>query len=186
MTSTGRRTPHDPTGIVQGAPGDAPDRRRAVVAGLGSEHRRDDGIGPVVAALVAADARNRSLDVLSLKDPLDLLGVWDNADLAVVVDALRSGSSPGTLHLVELAAPPRGSGAHEETSRRTSSTHALGLHDVLRLSRALGRAPRRVVAVGVEGRDFGRGRGLSRPVAAAAQRAAAAVAELVEEVDPCA
>lgn len=74
---------------------------RIVVAGIGSEYRRDDGAGPAVAAQVA-DLVGGVTDLGTIADPLDLLGLWDGADLAVVVDAVRSGAKPGTVRLVEL------------------------------------------------------------------------------------
>ena len=43
------------------------------------------------------------VDIGPLTDPLDLLGAWDGADLAIVVDAVRSGAAPGTLRVVDLA-----------------------------------------------------------------------------------
>ena len=149
---------------------------RVVVAGVGSEYRRDDGVGARVAALVAADARGAH-DVSPLGDPLDLLGLWDGADLAVVIDAMRSGASPGTIRFVELATP--------EPDVDLVSTHGIGLPGVLRLSRAVDRAPRRVVAVGIEGADFGRGVGLTPAVEAAVGMAAGRVVELIREVQGC-
>ncbi len=63
---------------------------RVVVAGMGNEYRRDDGAGPAVAAASAKEAP-ATIDIGPVVDPLDLLGRWDGADLAIVVDALRSG-----------------------------------------------------------------------------------------------
>ena len=154
---------------------------RVVVAGLGSEYRRDDGAGPLVAARAIEEAGIGS-DIGPLADPLDLLGAWDGADLAIVVDAVRSGAAPGTLRVLDLggnANPPAGlSGA--------TSTHGIGLAGVLRLAHAVGHAPVRVVVVGIEGVDFGRGMGLSPAVDAAVPRAVHRVVELISEVRTCA
>jgi hydrogenase maturation protease len=119
-----------------------------------------------------------------MTDPLDLLGTWDGADLAIVVDAIRSGAAPGTLTIVDLA-------GHLDTSEPierpgTTSTHGIGLSGVLRLARAIGRAPLRVVVVGIEGEDFGRGVGLSPAVDAAVPGAVNRVVDLIREVRVCA
>jgi hydrogenase maturation protease len=167
---------------------------RIVVAGLGSEYRRDDGLGPVVATRVSGDPDHGGgaggvTDVGPLSDPLDLLGLWDGADLAVVVDAVRSGAVPGTVRVVEMgtgAAPGGGEGTGPEGVDGATSTHGIGLAGVLRLARATGRAPRRVVVVGVEGAEFGYGVGLSPAVEAAVPAAVAQVARLVGEVRSCA
>jgi hydrogenase maturation protease len=150
--------------------------RRVVVAGMGNEYRRDDGAGPAVAGRVAARLE-AVVDLGPLADPLDLLGRWDDADLAVVVDAVRTGAPPGTVAVVDL----------DEVAGRpvagapVTSSHGIGLDRVLRLARAVGNGPRRVLVVGVEGDDFGDGLGLTPAVARAVDDAARRVAELIEE-----
>lgn len=110
-----------------------------------------------------------------LGDPLDLLGEWDGAELAVVVDATRSGLAPGTISVLDL-----GLESTILTQRpRESSTHGIGLAGALRLARAVGRAPSRTVVVGIEGGDFSRGTNLSPAVEEAVDEAVACVAELV-------
>jgi hydrogenase maturation protease len=168
-----------------------PGLRRVVVAGLGNEYRRDDGAGALVASRVAGHAGG-VIDIGPLVDPLDLLGLWDGADLAIVVDAVRSGAQPGTIQLVELApddsptATSRaGPGSAGPGSPRTS-THGIGLAGVLRLARAVGQAPARVIVVCIEGDDFGQGTGLTPGVAAAIPHAARHVIELIEEAQVCA
>jgi hydrogenase maturation protease len=152
-------------------------RGDVVVAGIGNEHRRDDGVGPAVAARVATLVP-RAQAVGPVTDPLELLGLWDGADLAVVIDASRSGTEPGTVGVFDM-----GAGASRPAG---TSTHGLGVDVALRLTAALGRGPRRVVVVGVEGDTFGTGVGLSAPVAAAVPLAVRRVVEIIEEVLRCA
>jgi hydrogenase maturation protease len=152
---------------------------RIVVAGLGSEYRGDDAAGPAIATRVAelcADA----VDVGPVGDPLDLLGLWDGVDLAIVADAVRSGADPGTIWLTDLGDGAAPSGQSAQSS--TTSTHGIGLTGVLRLARVLGQAPGRVVAVGVEGADFAQGSGFSPGVAEAVDVAARRAVELIEEI----
>lgn len=146
---------------------------RVVVAGMGSEYRRDDGAGPAVAEEVTRLVIGVT-NLGPLADPLDLLGLWDGAALAVVVDAVRSGDEPGTVRLIDLdETPADGAGAGP------TSTHGISLAGTLRLARAVGNPPRRVVVVGVEGEDFSQGLGLSPAVERAVPAAARAVAELI-------
>ena len=99
-------------------------------------------------------------DLGPIADPLDLLGLWDDADLAVVIDAVRTGAEPGTVPAHRAghrdAGDPGGPGPSGGTS-----THGIGLAGVLRLARAVGSCPERVVVVGIEGDDFGQGEGLT-------------------------
>jgi hydrogenase maturation protease len=157
---------------------------RVVVTGLGSEFRRDDGVGVAVARAVierhpiGPDAFVTSVD--PFRDPTDLLDLWEGAELAVVVDATRTGAAPGTICMVELdhAALPGGDAS--------SSTHGLGFAAVLRLAHAMQRAPRRVVLIGIEGADFSAGKGLTAAVDHSIGEASDMVADLIRRAAPCA
>ena len=149
---------------------------------MGSEYRRDDGAGPAVVDRVVQHVARRGADrgaeplaVGPFGDPLDLLGPWDGASLAVVIDATRSGAPAGTVRVYDLDADV--AGAPGPTA--PASTHGLGVLGALRLARAVGTAPARVLAVGIEGVDFGQGVGLSPAVARAVPVAARRVLELI-------
>ena len=151
-----------------------------VLAGIGNEMRHDDGAGPVVVARAAQLAPGHAGGLFaaletSLSEPLALLGYWDGADVAIVVDAVRSGAVPGTVTLTWFE---EGAVTLRRAGRRRPSTHGLGVADVYCLAHELGLAPRRVALVGVEGQDFSHGEGLSEPVDCGADRAATLVLEL--------
>lgn len=158
-----------------GDPGTVP---RVVVVGMGSEYRRDDGAGVAVAEQVARTCPHVTF-LGPIGEPLDLLGLWDGADLAVVADAVRSGAEPGTVQLIELS-DAVGTGQGSGGPPGTTSTHGIGLTGVLRLARAVGSGPRRVVVVGIEGSEFGNGVGLSPAVERAVSHAVRHVRELVD------
>ncbi len=144
--------------------------RRVVLAAVGAEFRGDDGAGPAVLDRVG---ELDGVDMLgALASPLDLLGAWDGADLAIVIDAVVGMDPPGGVCVidVDMASAPGVSGR----TRSTASSHGLGVIDALRIARAMGRAPERVLLVGVSGGDFeGRARlgpATSRVVEQAARR----------------
>ena len=149
-----------------------------VIAAVGSEFRRDDGAGPaVLERLGGGSGEARVLGALA--SPLHLLGAWDGAGLAIVVDAVGGGAPPGEVRVVEVdLRDPLGA-----STRRAAmpSSHGLGVSEALRLAVALGSAPARVVLVGIVGDDFGDGVGLSPEVSAAVGRAAQVVTDLVAE-----
>jgi hydrogenase maturation protease len=125
---------------------------------LGSPFRGDDAVG----ALAAERLRASGVTVLECADePTRLLDEWGDLDTIVVVDAVVTGAPAGTVHRVDAGDGPlpRGLGL--------ASTHAVGVAEALELGRTLGRAPRRVVVVGVEGRAFGMGDELTPAVATA-------------------
>lgn len=166
-----------------------------VIAGLGNEYRHDDGVGVLVSRRATQATRVR--DVGPAVDPLDLLGRWDHARLAVVVDAVRTGADPGTVRVLDLGAlrPAGGDDGHggaphrhdpRHVRARATSSHGVDVVGVLRLARAVGSAPDRVLLVGIEGQDFSPGVGLSPRVSKAVPAAVDQIVSLLQEVRPCA
>jgi hydrogenase maturation protease len=147
-----------------------------VVAGIGNEYRRDDGVGAAVAALVAAREPGVR-DVGPGVEPLDLLTRWDGADLVVVIDAVRSREPAGTVSILDLCSG--------DFNGHVMSSHGIDLAGALRIARAVRQAPSRVVAVGVVGADFSHGLGLSPEVQAALPSAEQAVLGVIREVRAC-
>jgi hydrogenase maturation protease len=141
---------------------------RVVVAVVGQRHRADDAAGPLVGdALRAADADVRVVDVGP--NPLGLLDAWAPDDHVILVDAVRSGAAPGTVHRFAgddpdlVPEPPRG------------STHGFALATVLGLARVIGNVPARLEIVGIEGASFAVGGPVHPAVARAAREVAAAI-----------
>ena len=125
------------------------------VIGLGNDFRHDDAAGLVAARLL----RERGVAAEEHQgDMAALMERWKGADDLILIDAVVSGSAPGTLHRIDVSA----SSLKRETFK--GSTHALSLTDAIELSRALGTLPHRVFVFGVEVRDLTAGLGLSPEV----------------------
>ena len=150
-----------------------------VVIGVGNPSRRDDGVGWVVAA----EAGRRLGETVEIRlcdgDPARLLDAWTDVELAVVVDAMRSGARPGAIRVVAAdgftALPP---------SSGPVGSHSLGVGQALALGRALGRLPGRLVVIGLEAHDHRFGDELSGPMAAAVDGAVDLVVRLVADHRP--
>ncbi|HET9738341.1 MAG TPA: hydrogenase maturation protease [Solirubrobacteraceae bacterium] len=133
-----------------------------MVIGIGNAARGDDAAGLITA---------RRLGGLEHEgDPVALLDVWREADVAVVIDAVSSGAAPGTVYRFDATAAPL-----PAQLRGSSSTHALGLAEAIELGRTLGRLPRRLIVYGIEGERFEAGAELTPAVAAAVEAVAGAV-----------
>ena len=126
--------------------------------GLGNPWRRDDAVGLEVARRTGGTAVEH--------DPSRLLDLWAGEREVVLVDAVRSGAEPGTIHRLDAAAGPL------PAELFGVSTHHVGLAETVELARALGRLPERLDVYGIEGGDFAAGTGLTPAV----QRAAAVLA----------
>lgn len=132
----------------------------AVVIGLGNLYRSDDGVGPEVLSRLREEGGDLARWETCSDETTELLQLWEGAAFAVVVDAVLSGSAPGTVHRLvegEDPIPPEG---------RSASTHAVALPEVIGLARALGQMPGRLIVYGIEAASFDAGQGLSAAVRA--------------------
>lgn len=144
-----------------------------VVIGVGNPFRRDDGVGPAVLDALRGrdDLPPGTRLVESDGEPTRTILAWADASTAVLVDAVRTGAPPGTVHLVDPESVPEGG--------RAGGSHALGPGEAVRLGRATGRVPDRLVLIGVEVVDTDMGTGLSAAVADAVDEVVDLVTRLV-------
>jgi hydrogenase maturation protease len=117
----------------------------------GNSDQGDDG----VAALVAERLRDLGVEAeIRSGEALDLIEAWGGADHVVVVDAVETGASLGTVRLWDgrKASFP---------ADQSVSTHGLGVLTAIRMARVLGRLPERLKVYGIEGRRFEHGTDVS-------------------------
>jgi hydrogenase maturation protease len=129
-----------------------------VILGYGNPARGDDAAGPLVAQ------RLRSLGIdaqVFTLDGLSLFQSWHDLDDVLVIDAVVTGSKPGTIF------EWRADQLKLDRMNFPASTHSFGLGEAIELGRALGCLPRRLRVVGIESRDFTPGHPPSPPVAEA-------------------
>jgi hydrogenase maturation protease len=151
---------------------------RILVAGIGNIFLGDDGFGSEVvrnAEIPQNDAGGNSCvrvtdyGIRGMHLAYDLLEEWDSL---VLVDAVPSRGSPGTLHVFQADC--------EEPSAATGlDAHSMDPAAVFASLRALGGSPPYTVVVGCEAGSVEEGIGLTEPVAKAVPRAARAVQEIV-------
>lgn len=125
-----------------------------VVIGVGNPARGDDGAG--VAAAERMDPQG-----LTATAPFQLVELWEGSDDVVVIDAARSGGTPGTIHRFEVGSQALPTGV------LGGSTHAIGVAEVVELARAMGRLPARLTVYGIEVGELSQGSALSPEVEAA-------------------
>jgi hydrogenase maturation protease len=150
-----------------------------LVVGLGSPDRGDDAIGPVVARAVEGLGL-AGVRVAVHEDPTALFHLWANVTCVVVVDAIMSGTVPGTVVIREVGdgSDALPDSAWAQTGR--GGTHAFGLATAVEMARTLGRLPAHVTLVGIEAESFDHGEGLTPRVAGAIDSAVEAVRTVLE------
>lgn len=137
--------------------------------GLGNSYRRDDGVGPAVAAALDDLALPNVRVVTGIAEPMGLLEAWSPAALAVLIDAaVAAAPVPGRVRRCTLD--------DIVTGHDSLSSHAVDIGGTHALGRALGRVPDALAVFTVEVADTGHGIGLTPQVARAVPQVVALVA----------
>lgn len=137
---------------------------KAAIIGVGDRERHDAGVGPeVIDRLADLELRDVTLAVVD-GDPASVLDLWADVDVGVLIDAVHNDPChPGKIHELIVDSPLTGRGYSAASPR-------LELTEVIELALTLGRMPRRLVILAVEGSDFTPGVGLTPAVAATIDR----------------
>jgi len=147
-----------------------------LVIGIGNTLRSDDGVGIWVARWLRGQVRDGVSVVEATGESGALLEAWKGAAAVILVDAVRSGSPPGTIHRLDAAAQPI------RSIFLRSSSHDFGVGEAIELARAFNQLPPRLIIYGIEGGNFGPGAELSAVVV---QSAAEVANELLSQARGC-
>lgn len=147
---------------------------KILVAGIGNIFLGDDGFGPEVIRHVPhrpTDPRVALVDygIRGMHLAYDLL---DGCEALVLIDAIPSQGSPGTVHVFEAD--------HESLSTAAGlDAHAMDPGAVFASLNALGGTPPYTVVIGCEAANVDEGIGLSPAVAAAVPEAVRALEDVI-------
>ena len=150
-----------------------------LILGIGNEWASDDGVGPEVVRRLqdrmkdpgggipdpggipeTGGVQAAAVDFRILAQPdLSLLDLLAGYTDLLVVDAVVSGSPPGTVHRQQWQP-----GALESRGLQRASSHGFGVRELLEMGAVLGKLPARVEFVGIEITSTEPGRGLSPEV----------------------
>lgn len=117
---------------------------KPVILGLGNPLFQDEGVGiHVILQLMQEDLAQQADLIDGGTDALTLLGVVEEAENLIIIDAIDGGHDPGTLQVLQ----------GEEIPLLLSSKispHQIGFQEVLSLANLRGKSPSRVVLIGVQ------------------------------------
>ncbi|MCC7209806.1 MAG: hydrogenase maturation protease [Anaerolineae bacterium] len=143
-----------------------------LIIGIGNAYRHDDGAGLAAARRLKALNLPGVTVLLHSGEGGSLMEAWQGADHVVLVDAVKSGAPPGTLHRIDA------SERDPAPAYFSTSSHTFGVSEAIALARTLGGLPRRLVIFGIEGVDYTYGPGLTLQVENAVAQAVDAIAAL--------
>lgn len=148
-------------------------RPDTMIIGIGNEYRGDDAVGLYIARKISEDTPSNCVIKEAPGEGIHLINTWEGFDRVIIIDAVRSGSIPGTVHRVDA------------TNQKLPddwvhhSAHTVSLPEAIRLARALKVLPVDMTIYGIEGICFDPGAKLSDEVRDAANRL---IPELIEQV----
>jgi hydrogenase maturation protease len=148
------------------------------IIGIGSPFG-DDAAGLEVANLLSESPPPNCEIIAADRPGASLVEMLDGADAAILIDAARSGATPGTLHEFGFDELERCAAA------RLVSSHDLGVAAAVELAHKLGRAPARGIILAVEIAPAARQQigGLSAAAREAVERASTRVRQLARELN---
>jgi hydrogenase maturation protease len=119
------------------------------IIGIGNVARGDDEAGIAVARVLRAMALPADVAVVECSgEGTALLEAWQGIESVMLVDAVSTGTPPGTIHRLDVRAKPL------PADLVAYSTHAFGVTGAIELGRVLGMLPPRLVLYGIEGECF--------------------------------
>jgi hydrogenase maturation protease len=126
-----------------------------LVIGLGNTTRGDDGLGVFVVKSLLMQFPDAAEYCIEVGDLTRLIHFWEGRRV-IIIDAIRSLDSPGKLQVVDESS--LSTGGHFRDS------HGMDIPQILELSRLVGKPPKELLLLGLVGKDWGMGEGLSRAV----------------------
>ena len=127
-----------------------------VIVGVGNEFQGDDGIG----RHIARNLKSKQLESITIKEEsgeaTSLMEAWTGADQVIIIDAMVSGKTPGTVSRFDATDSPLPKDVFPHFS-----SHTFSVAESIELARALNRLPQEVIVYGIEGKNFQSGFGLS-------------------------
>lgn len=117
---------------------------RILVIGCGNLLAADDGVGLHVVSSLKKYTLPPEVQIIEAGCPgLKLLELWENAGRVIIIDAVKSGAKPGTIHVFN---------SKQLIPREIMplSSHSINVIDAVELGKKLGILPELLLIIGIE------------------------------------
>jgi hydrogenase maturation protease len=155
---------------------DSPHSSTIRIIGLGNGMRGDDAVGLMAARRIRQELGDRAEVIEAEMAGVDLIDLMKGASVAILIDAVRSGKTPGSVHRLDASVSPIGGQVFPRSS------HAIGVSEAIELARAMDVLPTTVIVYGVEVGNTEIGRPLSPPMGEALDQV---VKQIIQECEAC-
>jgi hydrogenase maturation protease len=119
---------------------------KTLVIGCGNLLRSDDGIGIHVIEHLRRERSVPGIDLVEAVSGIDIIGAIQGYEKVILVDAIQSGGTPGTVYEFSLS---------ELGEAGTFSSHGMDFASLMKLGRGLypGQIPDKITVLAVEAED---------------------------------
>ncbi len=139
-------------------------KNRWLLIGIGNEYRCDDGVGLQIVRKIAEE-KLPSVDIKEeTGEGAALMEAWQGFENVIVVDAVSSGSKPGSIFKIDASKD------RVPAKFFHYSTHAFSVAEAIELARTMKTLPANIVLFGIEGESFSAGITISPAVRETADR----------------
>ena len=129
-----------------------------LIIGIGNEYRTDDAAG-ILAVRKIKQLSIPGVDICeNCGDGMELIEQWKSRKKVILIDAVLSGSPPGTIHRLNAQS------AELNSNSFRFSSHLFSVPDAISLSSSLGTLPGDFTIFGIEARSMENGQKLSPEV----------------------
>ena len=147
---------------------------RLLLIGVGNQYRKDDAAGLIVVRSLKNQAPAFLEIIEESGEGASLMERWREVDGVIMVDAVSSGATPGTIHRLDACRQSI------PTDFFSYSTHAFSVAEAVEMARVLDQLPPRMIIYGIEGESFEFGTGLSPALESAVPQVAESILNDVE------
>lgn len=119
------------------------------VVGIGNKDCGDDGIGAAVIQRLETMELNGTIPILASGEPVGLIGILADHEVAILVDAIDVINGEGKIHRYDASTE-----ALPSELFSNYSTHSMGIYDAIEMSRVLDEIPEKLIVFGMEGKNF--------------------------------
>ena len=160
----------EPFTDASAAPAEA-GREEVVVIGVGNLYRSDDGLGPLVVRNLRAMMPGGARFIEHSGEGAGLMQACSGAGRVIIVDAVSSGTAPGTIHRIDCSRKQIPAGISFRSS------HAFGVAEGIATAEVLGQLPPEIILFGIEASSYKSGTAVSTPVQTAIPHLSAIIVE---------
>jgi len=122
--------------------------KKFLIVGVGNLYRGDDSVGILIARYFRRCFKN-SVKIVDIDISFEeLIDIWGDFDLVILVDAVHSGKGAGEIYRFEDISELLKSGL------KLISSHHVGIVEYIELAKLLGSLPKRFIVYGISGENF--------------------------------